>query len=341
MRYVAYLRISSDEQVGNFSLDAQENAIRQWVAGQDGILVDTYIDEAHSGRTTDRPAFLEMRRDARDGNFDAIVVYSFDRLARTFSDALAIKYLLRHEYRLKVFSVTEASEDSDGEMGIIIEGVLESVADWYSQNLSRETSRGKKERARQGYHNNRAPFGMDKNDEGILIPHEENLDGLKMAFELYSCGEFSDNDIARELNDAGYRSTTGRRFSTDTIRDLLRNRTYLGYVKYQPYKKNPDGSRSYAGEIQWFDGKHDAVISEDLFNLCQDIRAERRSKRGKFSQDKKTYLLSDLVYCAECIEKASDDYAYQSLGKMRIEGSKKKTYFRCRARDFGLDCSQK
>jgi hypothetical protein len=69
-----------------------------------------------------------MRHDARKGKFD--------RFARNRTDALAIKLLLRHDYGVKVFSVSEPSEDSDGPMGALIEGIMESVADWYSQNLA-------------------------------------------------------------------------------------------------------------------------------------------------------------------------------------------------------------
>ncbi len=82
MRYVGYIRISSEDQVGNFSLDAQKRAIEKWVAEQGGRLVKIYVDEAKSGTTDDRPGFLDMRRDARHGKFDALVVHTFDRLAR-------------------------------------------------------------------------------------------------------------------------------------------------------------------------------------------------------------------------------------------------------------------
>lgn len=144
MRYVAYVRISSEEQIGNFSLDAQKRVIQSWVSSQDGTLVETYVDEGHSGRTSERPAFIQMRGDARKGKFDAIVVHKFDRFARNRTDALAIKSLLRHDYGIKVFSATEPSEDSDGAIGALIEGVMESVADWYSRNLSAETVKDKK-----------------------------------------------------------------------------------------------------------------------------------------------------------------------------------------------------
>jgi DNA invertase Pin-like site-specific DNA recombinase len=170
MKYAAYVRISSEEQIGNFSIDAQKRAIESWVAANGGVLAKVYVDEGYSGRTADRPAFKEMRRDARKRKFDAVIVHKFDRFARNRTDALAIKSLLRHDYGIKVFSVSEPSEDSDGPMGALIEGIMESVADWYSQNLSAETAKGKKERCIQGKHNNRAPFGMKKNTNKSLVP---------------------------------------------------------------------------------------------------------------------------------------------------------------------------
>ncbi len=86
-------------------------------------------------------------------------------------------------------------------------------------------------------------------------------------------------DIARLLNDAGYMSKTGRRFSKETVRDILQNRTYLGKTKYQKYKRRSDGSRSYEAPIEWFDGQHKPVIDDELFESCQKVRAGRRAHR--------------------------------------------------------------
>lgn len=232
MRYAGYMRVSSEEQVGNFSIDAQRRAIEEWIKAQGGKRVKAYVDEAQSGRTADRPVFQEMRRDARKSRFDALVVHKFDRFARNRTDALTIKSLLRQDCGIKVFSVTEPSEDSDGPIGALIEGIMECVADWYSRNLATETAKGKRERARQGHHNNRPPFGYDKTKEGVLYPNEHELEGLRMAYEAYASGAYSDNAVARLLNEKGFVSKTGKPFSTETVRDLLQNRTYLGYVKY-------------------------------------------------------------------------------------------------------------
>src|SRR5258708_29068259 len=115
----AYMRISPQWQVGNYPVDAQRRAIQTWVQAQGGQLTQVYIDEAQSGRTASRPAFQQMRQDARKGKFDALVVHKFDRFATNRTDALAIKSLLRYDYNIKVLSVTEQSEDSDGPIGAL------------------------------------------------------------------------------------------------------------------------------------------------------------------------------------------------------------------------------
>ncbi len=341
MRYAAYVRISSEEQVGNFSLDAQKREITTWVTAKGGILVKVYEDEAKSARTADRPAFQQMRKDARHNKFDALVVHKFDRFARNRTDALAIKSLLRYDYGLKVFSVTEPSEDSDGPMGALIEGIMESVADWYSQNLSTETSKGKKERALQGLHNSGAPFGMKKNKDKVLIPDEDELPGLQMAFELYATGQYSDTDIAGELNKRGYKSKRGRPFSKDTVRDMLQNPTYLGKVKYQKYKRNSDGSRSYSNEVEWFEGKHEAIIDEELFNCCEAVRDKRRNHR-QATPKYNPYLLRNLVYCYRCCSNPPTTKTFVSYGKMRPQARIERNHrsYRCRAREMGYSCEQ-
>src|SRR3990172_9062139 len=133
-----------------------------------------------------------MRRDAKHNKFDAIVVHKFDRFARNRTDALAIKSLLRQDYGIKVYSVSEPSEDSDGPIGALIEGIMESVADWYSRNLATETAKGKKERGQQGLHNNRPPFGAGKDENHVLIPDEHEFADLMMAYTEFATGKYSD-----------------------------------------------------------------------------------------------------------------------------------------------------
>lgn len=340
MRFVGYARISSEEQVGNFSIDAQTREIKAWVKVQGGVLTNIYIDEAQSGRTSNRPQFQQMRTDARKRMFDAVVVHKFDRFSRNRTDSLAIKALLRHDYGIKVFSVTEPSEDSDGPMGALIEGIMESVADWYSRNLSAETSKGKKERSLQGMHNNAAPFGYKKNEKKILIPDENEVAGLRLAFEKYATGKESDTSVAKLLNEAGYKSKTGRPFSNETVRSMLQNQTYLGKVRYSKSKYRTDGSRVY-GEIEWHDGKHDGIIDDELFKRCQAARASRRTHQQS-TKKYNPFPLRALAYCYECACNPPEENPFRNYGKLRAQSAGNGSrYYRCRAHQLGYKCNQK
>ncbi len=342
MRYAAYVRISSEDQVGNYSIDAQQRAIEAWVIAKGGILVRIYKDEAQSGRSADRPAFLKMRRDAKKGEFEALVVHKFDRFARNRTDALAIKSLLRYDFGVKVFSVSEPSEDSDGPMGALIEGIMESVADWYSRNLATEVAKGKKERSNQGLHNNSAPFGMKKNKEKVLVPHENELEGLKLAFELYATDEYSDNDIAIILNEKGYKTKRGRPFSKDTVRDMLQSQIYLGKVSYQQCRRTADGTRTWTAPVEWFDGQHTPVIEEAIFDRCQEVRA-KRAHHHQPTVKYNPYLLRDIVYCYRCCMNHPQEKTFPSYGKMRPQTRKDRgvRFYRCRAYELGYSCPQK
>ena len=342
MRYAAYVRISSDDQVGNYSVDAQLRAIKTWVQGQGGLLVKTYVDEAVSGKTSDRPGFQQMRLDARGKKFDALIVHKFDRFARNRTDALALKSLLRYDYGIKVFSVTEPSEDSDGPIGALIEGIMESVAEWYSRNLATEISKGIKERNRQGKHTNNAPFGYRKNDESVLVHEETEVPGVILAFEAYATGKHSYASIANLLNEAGYRSKTGRLFSKFTVREILRNRIYLGEVSYQETRYNSDGSRNFTAPVEWNEGQHKAIISEELWEKCR----EAQSKRGVHRQTRKRYnpyLLRGLVYCHRCCTNPVPEADFRAWGKMNCKRRTKTglTYYWCPTRSNGFDCDQK
>ncbi len=340
-RYAAYIRTSRGEQ-SIFSLDAQKRIIQNWIKAQGGELYKVYADSGISGRTTERPSFKQMCQDAATGKFDAVVVHRFDRFARNSIDALTVKSLLRREYKVKVFSVSEPSEETHGEMGRLIEAILDTVAEWYSRNASKEVAKGKRERAMNGYHNNLAPYGMKKDKEGILRPDYDELAGLRLAFELYKTGKYNDYQIAHALNERGYRNKKGELFPTSAIEVLLTNRIYLGYVRYRQTRYHADGTLDTSAPIEWFKGKHNAVIDEALFEKCQEIRASRASHHT-YTQPYRSYLLRDIVFCAECEENKPHNVSSDTYGKMwTVTGSGGRiAYYRCHARDYGRDCSQK
>lgn len=278
MRYAAYIRYSHQDQAANYSLDAQKRIIEEYVKNQGGRLIEIYVDEAETGRTiNNRADFLRMRQDAHKKQFDALVVAKFDRLNRNRIDAIAMKSLLRRELGIKVVSATEPSEH-DGAVGALVEGILECVAEWFSLNLSQEFKKGKRERALQGLHNNQAPFGYDKDENGVLVKNDYEREGLMLVFELYATGNYSMVKIAQELNQRGYRNKQGGIIGSEMVRDMIRNRTYLGYVKYQPYAQHSDGRRSKGEPVEWHKGQHEAIVPVDLFMRCEEKRQKRKKE---------------------------------------------------------------
>ena len=264
-----------------------------------GQLIRIYEEECRTGMTDQREAFQQMLRDARAGLYDAIIVHKWDRLARLRIDAIRYKVTLRREYGIKLFAVEGVSEDEDEYTGMVFEAMTEVWGELYSRNLSRETKKGKQEKARQGRHNNGAPFGTDKTRDGILCPHPQEQPGLLLAMESYATSQQSDHRVAQILNTAGYVTKQGKPFTTDMVREMLQNRTYIGLIRYQPYRKQPDGSRDNSMPTEWFQGQHKPIIPIELFERCQEVRRQRRHYPRDASQCS-VYPLSGLLYCAQC-----------------------------------------
>ena len=199
--------------------------------------------------------------------------------------------------------MSESSEDSDGPIGALIEGIMESVAERYSRNLGAEVCKGVKERHNQGFHNRKPPFGYKHGDDNKLIVIDEHkAEGVRWAFEAYSTGEHSYSSIADLLNQHGYRSTSGRLFSRYTVREILRNRIYLGEVSYCETRYNADGTRNYAVSREWNEGKHEPILDKELWDKIVTAR-EKRFTHQQSQTKYRPYLLRGFVYCLSCSTK--------------------------------------
>lgn len=298
LRVAGYIRVSSEEQTEGFSLDAQRRAIEKWTADHNGELVKVYLDDS-SGRTLKRPAFAALRHDAGKGKFDAVAVHKWDRFARSREDSLAVKSLLRLNYGLTVHSCTESGQDdTDGAFGMLIEGLFELLAEWYSVNLASEVSKALSEKHEQGYHLTRPPLGYDMVKKELVVNEQESA-AVRCAFELFATGKYSYLTLTEALNERGYRTKKGARLSRDTIRALLVNRTYIGQVSHARVKYNTDGSRKRRQPPNWQLARHTPIIDKALFDAVQEVLRGRQIRRGT-KADYKPNMLRGLVYCHYC-----------------------------------------
>jgi site-specific DNA recombinase len=316
VRVAGYIRVSSEEQTENYSLSAQERAIRSYCDAHDWEITALYADEGESAWSDDagsRPQFAAMLADAESGAFDALVVHKLDRFARSVIVALET---LHHFENLNIgfVSITEQLNFTTP-IGKVILTTLAAFAEYYSANLSAETRKGKAERKRQGIYNGLLPFGAMKGDGGIPTPDPNTHPGLVMAFEMAATGA-TDREVARALNETGYR-TTGNRganpFTKDTVRPMLQNRFYLGELT--------DGNGG------WMPGKHEAMIDQALFDAAVNARFRNiRRRHNPGTSIRSPWSLSGVATC-EC------GSAMRSSGR-----TDRRRRIECSGRSQGSDC---
>lgn len=135
---VAYARFSSDNQRQE-SIDAQVRAINEYCSKHDIQLVKIYADAAQSATTDKREQFLEMMNDLKKKAFDYIIVHKLDRFSRDRYDSAYYKKLIK-DNGVTLISVTEQIDNSPE--SVILESILEGMAEYYSKNLAREVRKG-------------------------------------------------------------------------------------------------------------------------------------------------------------------------------------------------------
>lgn len=358
VRFAIYTRYSSEMQ-NDLSLEAQEQRCRQAIAERNGVVVAVYSDGAKSGWSLERDGFNQMRNSAERSKFDAVMFWKFDRLARDHNHTVMIKMLLRHEYGLKLYCVEGFSEDEDDSpYSALMEQMLGVFSAFYSKNLSSETKRGKRQRALNGAFNGSvAPLGYDlvtvANATPQLAPglyiNMRQAAIVRRAFRLYATGDYSDADIAKWMMTRPIiqELRTGRLpVNKEMIRDLLQNRVYTGRVPHSDTQYSGSlgsGKKSSRGRKEWFEGKHHGFISDELFDLCQQVRAGMVVHRSK-PTEMRTYLLHDRLYCARCIANKPGGLIDDNYGRMRpyYHNQRDTSFYRCLAHDRGYEkCGQK
>jgi site-specific DNA recombinase len=299
-RAVAYCRYSSDMQRQE-SIDAQLRAIYEY-AGRNGMtIVHEYIDRAKSATSADRPEFQRMIRDSANKGFEIVIVHKLDRFARNRFDSAHYKHALKRN-GVVLRSVVENLDDSPE--SIVLESVLEGMAEYYSQNLAREVTKGLKENAYKGLHTGGVPpfgYNVDPATKKLII-NEHEADGVRLIFKRVLDGVSYDT-IINELNGLGYIGKRGQVFSKNGLSSILRNPKYTGdYVFNRSKAKDINGKRSGYKDESEFIIVPDAVpplVSKADFAAVQE-KLKRRMQTRKHSHAKETYYLTGKMFCGVC-----------------------------------------
>ena len=296
----AYIRVSTDKQE-ELSPDAQKRLIIDYCK-KNGYTItneNIFIENGISGKKADkRPEFKRMiaLAKSKEHPFDVILVWKFSRFARNQEESIVYKSMLK-KANVDVVSVSEPV--IDGPFGSLIERIIEWMDEYYSIRLSGEVIRGMTEKALRGGYNAQPPLGYRKNsDTGVPEIYEPEAVIVRNIFSFISQG-LSLIDTARSVNNMGFHTRRGGMFEQRTIRYIIENPFYYGYVRWN--RQNPS-EHTIKDKSEWIiaPGTHPVLINKESWNFANEqlIKISRPYKERGTSGIK--HWLSGIVKCSSC-----------------------------------------
>ncbi|MCG5253450.1 recombinase family protein [Brevibacillus agri] len=283
MNVVAYLRVSSKQQTEReLSIPAQREAIQRYADQKGWSIVEEFVDESKSAKTADRPAFQRMIAKAKQPqkNFQAILVHKFDRFSRSREDHIIYKALLKKQ-GIFVYSVTEQTEP-DTPHGVLLEGMLEVISEFYNLNLRNETLKGMKENASRGFHcGGRIPYGYRTivvDGHVTLVPGEQHeVEAVQLIFKLAAEG-MGGKKIARILNEYNLQHAIDRRWSPSTVLSILDNQVYLGH---RIWNKRTKSVTQFKDADEWIvvPNSHPPIVSQQQWDAAHTELQQRKKNK--------------------------------------------------------------
>ena len=296
-----YIRVSTEEQT-EYSPAAQRRALTDY-AEKSGIEVlpeYIFIDEGFSGRTAGkRPGFMRMIGAAKSKPkpFDVILVHKFDRFARNREDSIVYKSMLQREHGIKVISISETMDDSP--ISVLLEAMLEAMAEYYSINLAKEVVKGMTEKARRGGYQTTPPFGYVMRAGGLAVSEEEARH-IRYIFNEYVYNDKTPREICVQINTMGVKTKLGNLMETRSIEYILYNPVYKGMVRWTPTERARRNFRHPDSIIS--QGTHEPIVSEEIFQAAAEklAESEKRKRPGARPAAQCKHWLSGLIKCSVC-----------------------------------------
>lgn len=279
-----YARFSSDRQHES-SIEAQQEATRKWAADHGVTILREFADRGISGTTDERPAFQEMISTCRIRPADYVLVHKHDRFARNRYDAAIYGRIIEKSGARLVATAQDFGASPEA---LILEGMMQAWAEYYSRNLSTETKKGLRVRAQKGLRiGGPVPFGYQLAADGESFEiNEDEAYWVRAIYDAY-LNRQPIGRIVAESNRAGIRGRRGKKLTADTAIKILRNPVYSGVYR-----------AVIGGEETLIEGHHPAIIEPEQWKEVHDIMEARLHSPKK--DDEKTYLLMGLTRCGIC-----------------------------------------
>ena len=301
LRVAIYVRVSSDSQDINNSVEAQIAECEAFAKRYNFIVIKIYVDEAESGLASKRPQFQEMVYDSlsKEKPYDAILVWKFSRFSRDKLDNALYKNRLRKR-GVRIISIKEAIDNSPA--GQMMETMIEGMDAFYSANLSQDVRRGQRQIAARGYYpGNVPPYGykiQKVQEEGGKAFHnifvaDEPYDQIVRRVILEAGAGKSANEIRAGLNQDGIPAPKGGKWADSTIHQMVHNLHYAGLIVW--------GVKSTSGDPPVIaPGRHEPIVSDEEMQQAIQVFASKFHKLVNPRQTASEYMMSGLLICRLC-----------------------------------------
>jgi site-specific DNA recombinase len=296
---VVYVRVSPgkgqaakvDEPDG-YSLPAQLGACKRKAASLAAVVIEQFVERSESAKTADRPELQRMLQFVRENRVKYVIVHKVDRLARNRADDVAINLAL-HQAGAQLVSVSENIDQTPS--GLLLHGIMSSIAEFYSRNLATEVTKGLVQKAKNGGTPGKAPLGylnvrqVVNGLEGRTVEVDpERAPLMTWAFETYATGDWTIRTLLAELTDRGLTTvpgprTPGRPLTVSHLHRLLRHPYYVGVVRYQ-------------GVL--YEGKHERLVEPETWQRVQELLSAKHLT-GERHREHPHYLKGS-IYCGQC-----------------------------------------
>lgn len=299
-------------QVDGYSLDAQKDKLKRYAEFQDMVIAGEYSDEGKSGKNIEgRPQFQQMLRDIETtkDKVEYVLVFKLSRFGRNAADVLSSLQRMQ-DYGVNLICV-EDGIDSSKDSGKLMISVLSAVAEIERENILVQTMEGRRQKAREGKWNGGfAPYGY-KLENGELKIADDEVEIIHIIFDKFVNTNMGATAISAYLNDHGYKkklrqNNTSELFSAHFVKMVLDNPVYCGKLAYGRRKTEKiPGTRNQfhivkQNEYPVYEGIHEAIVSEEIWQLAQKKRSITGVKSEKIYNLDHENILSGILRCPIC-----------------------------------------
>ena len=307
---VCYLRYSPGPDQDENSIMGQRNDITEYAEREGYSLIGEYIDRAKSAKSDkNRDNFLRMIADSEHGAFQYVIVWQLDRFARSRADSAIYRGILEKN-GVKLISTKENIANNSS--GIILQGVLETLAEYYSYELAEKIRRGYATKAAKClYLGGVIPLGYYVDEHRKFQLNEATFSFVVTAFDMYASGK-TIREINEYLNNNNVKSSLGNSFTKNSLSSFFSNRAYIGEYKF--------GSTIVPGGMP-------RIVDDETFERVQQRMGEKKkaSSKGKAVEE---YILTPRLYCGTCFTR-SHEHILMTGESGTSKQKKLHSYYKC------------